>query len=53
MTVRTCRLCGYAVLEIRLTLTETVAWYKAWQARQDMRAFTLKQIDGYMHQTVA
>lgn len=34
-------------------LTETVAWYKAWQAGQDMRAFTLEQIDAYRPKTSA
>lgn len=28
-------------------LQETVAWYKAWHAGQDMHAYTLAQIDAY------
>lgn len=34
-------------------LTETVAWYKAWQAGQDIHAFTRRQIDTYKQQTAA
>lgn len=34
-------------------LAKTVAWYKAWQAGQDMRAFTLGQIDAYRRQAAA
>jgi CDP-glucose 4,6-dehydratase len=33
-------------------LTETVAWYKAWAGGQDMRAFTLSQIDTYCQELI-
>lgn len=34
-------------------LTQTVAWYKAWQAGQDMRTFTFEQIDAYVRRNPA
>lgn len=34
-------------------LRQTVAWYKAWRAGQDVRVLTLRQIDTYMQQTAA
>lgn len=42
------RLGWEPVLSVDQALAQTVAWYKAWRAGQDMRAFTLKQIDAYM-----
>jgi len=34
-------------LRLETTLHWLVDWYKAWQAGEDMHAFTLKQIDAY------
>ncbi|MFT5277430.1 MAG: CDP-glucose 4,6-dehydratase [Granulosicoccus sp.] len=36
------------IWDLEKALTETVQWYKAWDNKQNMNEFTLKQIDGYL-----
>ncbi len=35
-------------MELTSALSETVDWYKAWQTKQNMREYSLNQIENYM-----
>jgi CDP-glucose 4,6-dehydratase len=43
------QLMWHPQLSLHQALELTVAWYKAWHNREDMRAVTLKQIHDYQH----